>query len=78
MAQSAGPVPNLGPNKDWIGLVLDRSQPPCTSCQIDLIFGLKILPHVAPRMVVNDFKPSFKLIPFLGTLYLMVKGHMLT
>ena len=36
------------------------------------------MPHVGPRRVVHDFKPSFKLIPCLRTMYLMIKGYMLS
>ena len=39
IARSAGPVPILGPVKDRSGPVLDRSQPSCTSCQVDQNFG---------------------------------------
>ena len=45
MSRSAGPVPIWGPVKDRLRPVLDRSQPPCSSCQIYQICGMKMVPN---------------------------------
>ena len=45
MSRSGGPVPIWGPVKDRLRPVLDRSQPPCASCQIYQICGMKMVPN---------------------------------
>ena len=45
MSRSGGPVPIWGLVKDRLRPVQDRSQPPCASCQIYQICGMKMVPN---------------------------------